>query len=177
MVTGVGMDELAPLLAHLSTNRKRISLLGNIPIPPSRKLEYNRFGEDMADFLRLSLPHVPLIKDYYGGLADPLERDEVAAAFRQEYLGLVDTLEDPDAIVVRLQWYILGNEARSPKDQIETNIVLITSSVSARSSRCRRRTGPLPTRPWKGERRDRTDQGHRTAAGAAHSGGPDPLGE
>ncbi|WP_017604242.1 ABC-three component system protein [Nocardiopsis alkaliphila] len=125
MVTGVGMAELAPLLDHLSTNRKRSSLPTNIPIPPSHKLEYNRFGEDMADFLRLSLPHVPLVKDYYDGLADPIERDEVAAAFRQEYLDLADTLDDPDAIVVRLQWYILGNEARSPKDQIEANTVLM----------------------------------------------------
>ena len=125
MVTGVGMVELAPLLAHLSTQRRKTPLPDGVAIPPSRKLEYNRFGEDMAGFLRLSLPHVPLVKEYYDGLGDPIERDEVAAAFRQEHLHLADTLDDPDAIVFRLQWYILGNEAKDLKDQIEANTVLM----------------------------------------------------
>lgn len=58
-------------------------------------------------------------------LANPIERDEVAAAFRQEYLELEETHKDPDAVVSRLQWYILGNEAKDLKDQIEANIVLM----------------------------------------------------
>ncbi|MFD3686146.1 ABC-three component system protein [Nocardiopsis sp. NPDC058631] len=125
MVTGIGMAELAPLLAHLSTRRKQSPLPGNIPVPPSRKLEYNRFSDEMRGFLLLSLPHVPLVQDYYDGMADPVERDEVAAAFRQEYLELAATYEDPDAVVARLQWYILGNEAKELKDQIEANVVLM----------------------------------------------------
>lgn len=125
MVTGVGMAELAPLLAHLSTRRKQSPLPGNLPVPPSRKLEYNRFSDDMRAFLLMSLPRVPLVRDYYNGLADPVERDEVAAAFRQEYMELAEAHDDPDAIVTRLQWYILGNEARDLKDQIEANVVLM----------------------------------------------------
>ena len=125
MVTGIGMAELAPLLAHLSTRRKQSPLPGNIQVPPSRKLEYNRFSDEMRDFLLLSLRHVPLVQEYYNGLADPVERDEVAAAFRQEYLELAESHDDPDAIVTRLQWYILGNEAVDLKDQIEANVVLM----------------------------------------------------
>ncbi len=125
MVTGVQMAELARLLEHLSTRRKRSPLPGSIPVPPSRKLEYNRFSDEMQDFLLLSLRHVPLVQDYYNGLADPVDRDEVAAAFRQEYLELAETHDDPDAVVTRLQWYILGNEARDLKDQVEANVVLM----------------------------------------------------
>lgn len=125
MVTGIGMAELAPLLAHLSTRRKQSPLPGNIPVPPSRKLEYNRFSGHMRDFLLMSLPYVPVVQDYYNGLTDPVERDEVAAAFREEYLELAESHDDPDAVVTRLQWYILGNEAVDLKDQIEANVVLM----------------------------------------------------
>ncbi|MFD6096491.1 ABC-three component system protein [Nocardiopsis flavescens] len=125
MVTGVRMAELAPLLDHLSTRRRRSPLPGSIPVPPSRKLEYNRFSDDMREFLLLSLPYVPLVHDYYAGLAHPVERDEVAAAFREEYLELAATHDDPDAVALGLQWYILGNEARHPKDQVEANVVLM----------------------------------------------------
>lgn len=125
MVTGVGMDEQAPYLAHLSTNWKRISLLGNIPIPPSRKLEYNRFGEDTRHHLLRALTHVPLVRDYYRGLSNPFERDEVVAAFRREYLDLEKDYEDPDTVVEKLKQYVLGNRAALPKEQNRANVILM----------------------------------------------------
>lgn len=125
LVTGVGMAELAPLLEHLSSRRKRSAVPDGVPVPPSQKLEYNRFSDEMRDFLLKALPHVPLVGDYYQGLNNPFEEDEVAAAFHQEYLELADSHEDPDTVADHLRWYTLGNKAASLKDQIDANVVLM----------------------------------------------------
>ncbi|RKS06972.1 hypothetical protein DFP74_2622 [Nocardiopsis sp. Huas11] len=125
LVTGVGMGELAPLLEHLSTRKRHSVTPDGVPVPSSRKLEYNRFSDEMRDFLLKALPYVRLVGDYYRGLNNPFEEDEVAAAFRQEYVELADSHEDPDTVADHLRWYILGNKAASLKDQIDANVVLM----------------------------------------------------
>ena len=125
VVTGVELAELAPLLEHLASRRERGAEPGSIPIPPRRKLEYNCFSEDTLDHLRRALTYVPLVRDYYAGLSDPFERDEVAAAFRREYLALEEDYDDPDMVVEQLKQYILGNRAALPRQQHEANVVLM----------------------------------------------------
>lgn len=124
-VSGVQLAELAPLLEHLSSRRERGTEPDSIPIPPRRKLEYNCFGEDTLYHLRRALTYVPIVRDYYAGLSDPFERDEVAAAFRREYLALEAEDDDPDMVVERLKQYILGNRAALPRRQHEANVVLM----------------------------------------------------
>lgn len=94
-VTGVELAELAPLLGHLASRRERGTEPDTVPIPPRQKLEYKSFGEDTLFHLRRALAYVPLVRDYYVGLANPFERDEVAAAFRREYLVLEGTTRNP----------------------------------------------------------------------------------
>lgn len=125
VVSGVELAELAPLLEHLASRRERGAEPDSIPIPPRRKLEYNRFGEDTLSHLRRAMTYVPLIRDYYGRLSDPFERDEVAAAFRREYLALEEDYDEPDMIVEQLKQYILGNRAALPRQQHEANVVLM----------------------------------------------------
>ena len=124
-VFGVELAELAPLLEHLATRRLRNAELDNISVPPSRKLEYNRFGEDTRHHLLRALTHVPLVRDYYRGLSNPFERDEVVAAFRREYLDLEKDYEDPDTVVEKLKQYVLGNRAALPKEQNRANVILM----------------------------------------------------
>lgn len=125
LVSGVAMAELAPLLEHLARRRQDSAVLDSIPVPPSRKLEYNRFSGEMRDFLLRSLPYVPQVRDYYNGLSDPFERDEVAAAFRHEYLVLREECDDADTVVEQLQQYILGNKKPTLKRLIEADVVLM----------------------------------------------------
>lgn len=123
-VTGVGMAELAPLLEHLSTRRRNGPPPDSVPVPPSRKLEYNRFSEDRQEELILRMRYVPIVENYYATIQNPVERDEVAAAFRQEYLDLCADY-DPDDVVDQLQWYILGNKAARFKEGVSAQVVLM----------------------------------------------------
>lgn len=125
LVTGVGMGELAPLLEHLAARKRRSATPDSVLLPPRRKLEYNEFGYETKGFLLRALTYVPLVVDYYRKLNNPFEEDEVAAAFRHEYLELADSHEDPDTIVDHLQWYILGNKAASLKNQVEASVILM----------------------------------------------------
>ncbi|MFE1397237.1 ABC-three component system protein [Nocardiopsis dassonvillei] len=124
-VTGVGMAELAPLLEHLATHRKSSPSPDSIPVPPSRKLEYNGFSAERQEELILRMRYVPVVREYYAGIQSPVERDEVAAAFRQEYLDLCEDYDDPDDIVDQLQWYILGNRAAGFKKEVSAQVVLM----------------------------------------------------
>lgn len=124
-VTGVGMAELAPLLEHLATHRKSSPPPDSIPVPPSRKLEYNSFSAERQEELILRMRYVPVVREYYAGIQSPVERDEVAAAFRQEYLDLCEDYDDPDDIVDQLQWYILGNKAAGFKKEVSAQVVLM----------------------------------------------------
>lgn len=124
-VSGVDLAELAPLLEHLAMRRLRDAEPDSIPVPPRRKLEYNGFGEDTRHHLLRALAHVPMVRDYYRGLNNPFERDEVAAAFRREYLDLEKDYEDPDMVVEQLKQYILGNRAALPREQNQANVILM----------------------------------------------------
>lgn len=124
-VSGVELVELAPLLEHLATRRLRNAEPDSIPVPPRRKLEYNGFGEDTLYHLIRALTYVPLVRDYYKGLINPFERDEVAAAFRREYLDLEKDYDDPDMVVEQLKQYVLGNRAALPKEQNRANVILM----------------------------------------------------
>ncbi|QBI56495.1 ABC-three component system protein [Streptomonospora litoralis] len=125
VVTGVGMEDVAPLLDHLAQSRTRTAPPDGIPIPPQDKLEYNGFSADYRQLLVRQLPYVPLVEAYYQQRTDPSERDETAGAFRDEYSAVRDGCSDPDDMLDQLLQYILGNKSASLRVQSAALTVLM----------------------------------------------------
>ena len=48
-------------------------------------MEYNQLEEDDREMLRRGMVHTYLVEEYYQGLTDVTERDEVAADFNAYY--------------------------------------------------------------------------------------------
>jgi hypothetical protein len=112
MTYGLGLDEIRPLMGHLADHRIRPDVTMPLEIPSDLKLDYNDFSEDtrheVLRFLHLGAP----IDAYYQSRIDVTERDEVAAAFGDEYRRLRTESNDPEHILWRLEQYILGNESK-----------------------------------------------------------------
>lgn len=106
---GVALEELEPLLAHLREGRIKNFEPGEISAVSKQKLDYNKFSEDVKDELRRAIIRSADIDAYYHGLIDVTERDEVAAAFREEFLRICDKLDEPDDVLWQLEQYVLGN--------------------------------------------------------------------
>jgi hypothetical protein len=115
MTYGIGLEELAPLLDHLSEHRKRPDPIPPVEAPSELKLDYNRFSDDTREevvrFLSLGAP----VDAYYAARVDVTERDEVASSFRQEFERLKTEYDDPELIFWRLEQYILGNASVPPR--------------------------------------------------------------
>lgn len=125
VTTRVTLEELMPLLKHLAQHREQTQQPAEISVPTSRKLDYNAFSPDIRDMLLTAEKYVYLVEKYYAGRNDPLERDEVAAAFRGEYLDLAEQYENVDDIVDQLESYILGTSRRSHRVQVDARVVLM----------------------------------------------------
>ncbi|MWA06156.1 hypothetical protein F8568_038570 [Actinomadura sp. LD22] len=125
VVTGVGLNDVLPLLEHLASERRPMRGLPDIPVPAERKLEYNAFSPDLEDSLRQALKYVPSVHTYYDNCRDPGERDEVAAAFKDHYLLVAEKHDSPDDVLYELECYILGNERTSYRRTLDAQVVLM----------------------------------------------------
>lgn len=106
---GLAADDVIPLLDHLRTLRKKPTGQDSLDAVSALKLDYNRFSEEVHEEL-LGVMHLGRdIDDYYTQRSDVVERDEVAAGFRSEYLQVRQETSDPDTILWYLEQYILGN--------------------------------------------------------------------
>jgi hypothetical protein len=116
-IYGIGLEDLEPLLQHLMEHRHRGGT-GEPPLViPETKLSFNRLSEDDASDLRSSIPYTFLVEQYYGGLNDVTERDEVAADFNAYYREVAREYEDPGEIIWKLQEYVLGNGRSTPQTE------------------------------------------------------------
>ncbi|MGH9956321.1 MAG: ABC-three component system protein, partial [Pyrinomonadaceae bacterium] len=107
------LDELVPLLDFLRECRQSYDSSVPITAPSSKKLDFNRFSFDEREELRREIVMGAEIDRYYKSRFDVTERDEAAAAFREEYLRIREHYSDPDLILHYLEQYILGNSAAS----------------------------------------------------------------
>lgn len=110
LVYGISLADLEPLLTHLARVRNRSDLAEPHTIPMN-KLEFNRLGDDIRDFLIHGMRFAKQVADYYEGSYDVLARDETAAAFRERYESLLGQTLTPDEIFQDLFVYIAGNRA------------------------------------------------------------------
>ncbi|MFG2519461.1 ABC-three component system protein [Streptomyces sp. NPDC048527] len=108
-VYGIGVDDLKPLLDHVNEHRRRDNETGPPPMPSQEKLEFSKLDEDNQEALVLGMKHSPLVRQYYEMRYFPLEEANTAQGFRDEYLEAKAEVSDPDLIIERLKWYVIGN--------------------------------------------------------------------
>ncbi|MFG1879993.1 ABC-three component system protein [Sphaerisporangium sp. NPDC049003] len=122
---GVVLEQLIPLLDHLAEYRRPFDDLPAIPQPPLTKMEYNAFPWDDRHRMKLALPYVNHVEDYYRGRLDPNERDEVAAGFRRHYEMIARTSDDSGTILWQLEQHILGNAKQRSPMELNALVVLM----------------------------------------------------
>ncbi|WP_156934774.1 ABC-three component system protein [Pseudonocardia spinosispora] len=123
MVFSVSLDEVIPLLEHLSRERPH-SPQQSIVQPSADKLDFNEFCADTKDELRKAMVQTREIDQYYQLRDDITERDEVALAFHAEYMSIREKTADPEQILHNLEQYILGNASASyPKRRAASAIL------------------------------------------------------
>lgn len=111
VVFTVGMPDIEPLLQHLAEHRRREVAVESIPIPTVHKVDFNELSEDARETLQSGRRYAYLVRDYYRGLLDPRERDEVAAGFRTHYEAMrIEHADDADEILWEMEGYVVGQE-------------------------------------------------------------------
>lgn len=178
---GVGMAEIEPLLRHLADNRSHGTAgPGPIPLPSTRKADFNRLTARSQEVLRRARPYTYQVSRYYQGLLDVNERDEVAEDFAAHYRLLRAELGDnPDDILWQMQGYVLG-QTRATWERSDAADVVLTYFFEECDIFEVPPPGWLPqglpdAAPTERRPGDHTDQGHRAgprAAGHRGSGRP-----
>jgi hypothetical protein len=115
-VYGIGMEDLAPLLAHLKERRQAADPLGTLDEVSQKKFDFNRISGDVRQNLVAGMRHTHLVAEYYAGVYDPGEHDEVAAGFAQEYLNACEEGDGSEDILLLLQFYVHGNRLQNSRD-------------------------------------------------------------
>jgi hypothetical protein len=110
LVYGIGLEDLAPLLHHLMEHRRRANGQAAPREISGLKMDYNGLGDDDREMLRLGMRHTHLVEQYYQGVADVTERDEVAADFNAYYRQIALQYDEPDHVIAELQKYVAGNQ-------------------------------------------------------------------
>ncbi|MGW2747443.1 ABC-three component system protein [Streptomyces sp. NPDC001450] len=123
-VYGIGVDDLKPLLDHVNEHRRRDNETGPPPMPSQEKLEFSNLDEDNQEALIGGMKHSPLVRQYYDGRVFPLEEANTAQGFRDEYLDIKSEISDPDLIIERLKWYVIGNRLANERQLRAMWIVL-----------------------------------------------------
>lgn len=104
----VGLVELEELLGQLRESRLEAADLPHVESVSSKKLLYSELTADTQAELRDAMKYSPSIEGYYNERIDVMERDEVAARFRNEYAEVRVASDDPEVVLQRLQIFLAG---------------------------------------------------------------------
>jgi len=124
VVYGVGLEDLTPLLQHLMEHRRRADGQAAPREVSALKMDYNRLGEDDRTMLRIGMRHTHLIEQYYQGIADVTERDEVAADFNAYYGQIADEYDESEQVLAELRKYVAGNQRGTSATEIAWWVVV-----------------------------------------------------
>lgn len=126
LVYGIGMADLKPLLDHLSANRVPADPIATVDEAHLRKMAYNLLSEDCRERLVRGMRYSHLVEQYYEGLVEEVQHDEVAAGFAAYYQQVRAEVggDDPDEIMWELERYVLGNEYQRPRVVLSAAVVL-----------------------------------------------------
>ena len=126
LVYRVELDEIEPLLRHLSRAPSRQRPDEHISTVSLQKIEFNSFGEDTQDELKRAIPRSSVIDRYYEDGYRVTERDEVAARFREEFEQIRAEMPNahPDDVFYQLELFVLGNLTPKISERRAATVVL-----------------------------------------------------
>ncbi|MYW05314.1 hypothetical protein GT354_45005 [Streptomyces sp. SID3343] len=124
LVYGVGLEDLAPLLARLREHRETADPLMSLAAVSELKLDFNDLRDDVRGELVKGMRHTRLVDEYYAGVLDPFEHDDVAAGFKAHFALARQDSADPEDILYDLQQYVHGNKSQHPRDHRATMVVI-----------------------------------------------------
>jgi C-terminal domain 10 of the ABC-three component (ABC-3C) systems len=113
LVYGIGMADLQPLLDHLSSRRLSADPVAAVDEASLLKMDYNRLTPESREHLIRGMRDSHLVEEYYEGLFDQAQHDEVATGFSDYYRQVrAQAGDDPDEIIWELERYIEVFSAR-----------------------------------------------------------------
>ncbi|GAA1664203.1 hypothetical protein GCM10009733_072450 [Nonomuraea maheshkhaliensis] len=112
---GVGLEDLAELLSHLRDKRRAADPMMDLQEVSGLKLDYNGLDGESREDLVKAMKYTHLVDEYFAGLINPQEVDEIAAGFSMYYRQTRKLLDDPEDILWHLEEYVLGNARQHPQ--------------------------------------------------------------
>jgi hypothetical protein len=110
----LGFSDLAAVLTHISITP--IPTTSEVKDVSRGKIEANLLSQAVADFLKIGMQKSPLVAQFFNSWKNPTYGEQIAQAFKSEYVRLRDSIPQPhpDEIFGRLQDWAGGTTNSTP---------------------------------------------------------------
>lgn len=110
----LGFSDLASVLTHISITP--IPMTSEVKDVSRGKIEANLLSQAVADFLKIGMQKSPLVAQFFNSWNNPTYGEQIAQAFKNEYVGLRDGVLQlhPDEIFGRLEAWAGGTANTTP---------------------------------------------------------------
>ncbi|WP_444876548.1 ABC-three component system protein [Burkholderia pseudomallei] len=109
-----GFGDLAAVLTHISITP--VPTTSDVKDVSRGKIEANLLSQAVADFLKIGMQKSPLVAQFFNNWKNPTYGEQIAQAFKIEYVGLRDGVPQlhPDEIFGRLEAWAGGTANTTP---------------------------------------------------------------
>lgn len=110
----LGFSDLTAVLSHIHITP--MPTVSNVQDVSRGKLEANLLSQEVADFLKIGMRKSPLVAQLFSNWRNPTYGEQIAQAFRSEYIALRDSTPQlhPDEIFGRLEAWAGGTANTTP---------------------------------------------------------------
>lgn len=110
----LGFSDLAAVLTHISITP--VPIASEVKDVSRGKIEANLLSQVVADFLKIGMQKSPLVAQFFSSWKNPTYGEQIAQAFKSEYLELRDGIPHlhPDEIFGRLEVWAGGTTNITP---------------------------------------------------------------
>jgi len=135
----LGYGDLVAVLTHISITP--IPTTSEVKDVSRGKIEANLLSQPVADFLKIGMQKSPLVAQFFNNWRNPTYGEQIALAFKNEYVALRDTTPrlHPDEVFGRLEVWGWGTANPRPHTRRRCWLSWHTCSTSARSSKMPKR--------------------------------------
>ncbi|MGC8384872.1 ABC-three component system protein [Pseudomonas aeruginosa] len=137
----LGFGDLAAVLTHISITP--IPTTSEVKDVSRGKIEANLLSQAVADFLKIGMQKSPLVAQFFNSWKNPTYGEQIAQAFKNEYVGLRDGVLQlhPDEIFGRLEAWAGARRTPRPRTKRLFWPSWRTCSTSARFLKTLKRWG------------------------------------
>lgn len=120
----LGFSDLAAVLTHISITP--VPTTSEVKDVSRGKIEANLLSQAVADFLKIGMQKSPLVAQFFNSWKNPTYGEQIAEAFKSEYVRLRDGLPQlhPDEIFGRLEAWTGGMANTTPAHKAAVLAVL-----------------------------------------------------